>query len=118
MSTLSLFIIIVFILGYALIAVESLTKINKAAIALLMFVVCWVLFMVDPSKFLLTMHPDLNVTAHSVMSFANKVIVEHLGDTATTLFFLMGAMTIVEVVDQNGGFNWVKNVMRSNRNVV
>ncbi|MES5134462.1 sodium:proton antiporter NhaD [Prevotella amnii] len=113
MTTLSLFIIIVFILGYALIAVESLTKINKAAIALLMFVVCWVLFMVDPSKFLLTMHPDINITAHSVMSLANKVIVEHLGDTATTLFFLMGAMTIVEVVDQNGGFNWVKNVMRS-----
>ena len=47
------------------------------------------------------------------MSFVNTLITEHLGDTATTLFFLMGAMTIVEIVDQNGGFNWVKNVMRS-----
>ena len=33
--------------------------------------------------------------------------------TATTLFFLMGAMTIVEIVDQNGGFNWVRKVMKT-----
>ena len=41
------------------------------------------------------------------------IIQEHLGDTATTLFFLMGAMTIVEIVDQNGGFNWVRKVMKT-----
>ena len=35
------------------------------------------------------------------------------GSTSTTLFFLMGAMTIVEVVDQNGGFDWVKGVMNT-----
>ena len=42
-----------------------------------------------------------------------SIIQEHLGDTSTTLFFLMGAMTIVEVVDQNGGFNWVRKVMKT-----
>ena len=59
------------------------------------------------------MHPDFTGTGDKVVSFVNTLITEHLGDTATTLFFLMGAMTIVEIVDQNGGFNWVKNVMRS-----
>ena len=113
MSTVTIAIIVVFVLGYALIAMESLTKINKAAIALLMFVFCWILFMVDPASYVQLMHPDFEGTGEQVVSFVNSLITEHLGDTATTLFFLMGAMTIVEIVDQNGGFNWVKNVMQS-----
>ena len=113
MSTLTIAIIVVFVLGYALIAMESLTKVNKAAVALLMFVFCWTLYMFDSAPFVQLMHPDFTGTGDKVVSFVNTLITEHLGDTATTLFFLMGAMTIVEIVDQNGGFNWVKNVMRS-----
>ena len=113
MSTLTIAIIVVFVLGYMLIAMESLTKINKAAIALLMFVFCWTLYMFDPAPFVQLMHPGFQGTGDQVVSFVNSLITEHLGDTATTLFFLMGAMTIVEIVDQNGGFNWVKNVMQS-----
>ena len=113
MSTLTIAIIVVFVLGYALIAMESLTKVNKAAVALLMFVFCWTLYMFDPAPFVQLMHPDFEGTGDKVVSFVNALITEHLGDTATTLFFLMGAMTIVEIVDQNGGFNWVKNVMQS-----
>ena len=113
MSTLTIAVIVVFVLGYALIAMESLTKVNKAAIALLMFVFCWTLYMLDPVPFAQLMHPGFKGTGDQVVSFVNALITEHLGDTATTLFFLMGAMTIVEIVDQNGGFNWVKNVMHS-----
>lgn len=113
MSTLTITIIAVFILGYALIATESLTKINKAAIALLMFVCCWTLYVLDPAPFVQLMHPDFKGVGEEVTQFVNDVITHHLGDTATTLFFLMGAMTIVEIVDQNGGFNWVKNVMKT-----
>ncbi|MBF1457022.1 sodium:proton antiporter NhaD [Prevotella nigrescens] len=114
MSTLTIAIIVVFVLGYAMIAMESLVKIDKAAIALLMFVFCWTLYMFDPAPFVQLMHAG-NVsewTGH-VTGFVNKLIIDHLGDTSTTLFFLMGAMTIVEIVDQNGGFNWVKGVMRT-----
>ncbi len=112
MTTLTLFIVIAFVIGYALIATESLTKVNKAAIALLMFVVCWTLYMVDPTQFLQLMHPDL-VASGGISEKVTAIIQEHLGDTATTLFFLMGAMTIVEIVDQNGGFNWVRSVMKT-----
>ena len=113
MSTLTIAIIVVFVLGYALIAMESLTKVNKAAVALLMFVFCWTLYMFDPAPFVQLMHPEFKGVGDQFVTFGNKLITEHLGDTATTLFFLMGAMTIVEIVDQNGGFNWVKNVMQS-----
>ena len=52
MTTLSIIIVAVFCLGYFCIAIESVTKINKAAIALLMFVLCWTLFMIDPGQYI------------------------------------------------------------------
>ena len=112
MTTLTILIVVAFVLGYACIATESLLKVNKAAIALLMFVACWTLYMFDPMQYLTAIHGytgDLSGMAAAVTS----IIQEHLGDTSTTLFFLMGAMTIVEVVDQNGGFNWVRKVMKT-----
>lgn len=113
MTTLTILIVVAFVLGYTCIATESLLKVNKAAIALLMFVACWTLYMFDPMQYLTAIHGytgDLSGMAAAVTS----IIQEHLGDTSTTLFFLMGAMTIVEVVDQNGGFNWVRKVMKTN----
>lgn len=110
MSTLSIAIILAFVIGYLFIAIESVTKINKAAIALLMFVVCWTIFMIDPASLV----PALASIDHSQMANAvSKIIEEHLGETGTTLFFLMGAMTIVELVDQNGGFNFVKDTLKT-----
>ena len=110
MSTLSIAIILAFVIGYLFIAIESVTKINKAAIALLMFVVCWTIFMIDPASLV----PALASVDHSQMANAvSKIIEEHLGETGTTIFFLMGAMTIVELVDQNGGFNFVKDTQKT-----
>ena len=110
MSTLTIAIVIVFIIGYAGIALESVTKVNKAAVALLMFVACWTLYMVSPESYV----PGAGgMDASSLLSKVNSIIEEHLGSTATTLFFLMGAMTIVEIVDQNGGFNFVRNALRT-----
>ena len=110
MSTLSIAIILAFVIGYLFIAIESVTKINKAAIALLKFVVCWTIFMIDPASLV----PALASVDHSQMANAvSKIIEEHLGETGTTIFFLMGAMTIVELVDQNGGFNFVKDTLKT-----
>ncbi len=107
MSTITMFIIVAFVAGYLCIALESLTKINKAAIALLMCVVCWTLLMVTPGAY----YPD--VASDGVLHHISEVIEHHLGDAAGTLFFLMGAMTIVEIVDSNGGFNFVRDIMKT-----
>ena len=107
MTTLSIIIVAVFCIGYLLIAVESVTKINKAAIALLMFVFCWTLFMIDPGQYISGAVGEMKALAVS------EVMEKHLGSTATTLFFLMGAMTIVELVDQNGGFNFVRDLLKT-----
>ena len=107
MTTLTLAIVIVFCIGYFFIAIESVTKINKAAIALLMLVATWTLFMLDPASYL------PRAVGDQMASVVNEAIERHLGSTSTTLFFLMGAMTIVELVDQNGGFNFVRDVMKT-----
>ena len=107
MTTLTICIVAAFILGYFFIAIERVTKINKAGIALLMFVGCWTLFMIDPAQYL----PD--AVGDKIALVVSGAIEHHLGSTATTLFFLMGAMTIVELVDQNGGFNFVRNMLET-----
>lgn len=107
MTTLSFVIVAAFITGYFFIAIESVTKVNKAAVALLMFVACWTLFMIDPSQYL------PGAVGDGIGSAVGSEIERHLGSTSTTLFFLMGAMTIVELVDQNGGFNFVRNWVKT-----
>jgi len=97
----------VFCIGYLCIALESLTKVNKAAIALLMCVLCWTLLMLDPTSY----YPSL--LGSDVIHHISEVIEHHLGDAAGTLFFLMGAMTIVEIVDSNGGFNFVRDTLKT-----
>ena len=103
MTSLTIAIIVVFVVGYLFIALESVTKVNKAAVALLMFVGCWTLFMCSPESYL------SGFNGHDLANQVSTIIEHHLGGTSTTLFFLMGAMTIVEIVDQNGGFNWVQS---------
>lgn len=97
----TLAIITVFVVGYILIALEGITKVNKAAIALLMSTLLWALYAVGGFSI-----EDGGFLNHEGLS---HIIEHYLGDTGTTLFFLMGAMTIVEIVDQHGGFDFVTN---------
>ena len=113
MTSLTLAIVVVFIMGYLCIALESLTKVNKAPVALLMCVACWTLFMVNPSEFVLPGMPELTGNAAGILAHVGESLRKHLGETAETLFFLMGAMTIVEVVDTNGGFNFVRDSIQT-----
>jgi len=107
MTTLTILIVTLFVVGYLCIALESLTRINKAAIALLMCVGCWTLLMMGPGAY----YPE--VAEDSVIHHIAEVIEHHLGDAGGTLFFLMGAMTIVEIVDSNGGFNFVRDTIKT-----
>jgi len=104
MSTITI-IVAAFVVGYFFIAVESVTKINKAAIAILMCVVCWTLLAVG--------HADMLGISLPAGWELGEAIERNLGEAGTTLFFLMGAMTIVEIVDQHGGFNWVRGALAS-----
>lgn len=94
-------IIFIFIAGYLLIAMENWTKVNKAAVALLMAVLSWTLY-----------YMVCGASAESVSAFTKA-----LGETSEILFFLLGAMVIVEVVDTNGGFDFVREKLVSKSKV-
>ena len=113
MTSLTMAIVIVFVMGYLCIALESLTKVNKAPVALLMCVACWTLFMINPADYIVPFIPELAGNAAGIVTHVGESLKEHLGETAETLFFLMGAMTIVEIVDTNGGFNFVRDALKT-----
>jgi NhaD family Na+/H+ antiporter len=81
-------ITIIFIIGYGAIALEHPLKINKAATALITGVLCWSVYALFSA--------DKHLPVES--------LTEHLGEVAGILFFLMGAMTIVELIDAHDGF--------------
>ena len=94
-------IICIFIVGYILVAMENVIKINKAAVSLLMAVLCWTLF-----------YLGFGASPEHVSAFTKA-----LGETSEILFFLLGAMVIVEVVDNNGGFIFVRERLVSHTKV-
>jgi len=82
-------IIFIFALGYLAIALEQPLRLNKAASALITGVLCWTVFIMQ---------------SHDAAVVSQK-LVDHLGEISSILFFLLGAMTIVELIDSHGGFN-------------
>ena len=94
-------LICIFIAGYFLIAMESWTRINKAAVSLLMAVISWVLY-----------YWGFGASSGNVSAFTHA-----LGETSEILFFLLGAMVIVEVVDTNGGFDFFREKLISKTKV-
>ncbi|MFN2438847.1 MAG: sodium:proton antiporter NhaD [Chitinophagaceae bacterium] len=81
-------IILLFIVGYAAIAFEHPLKINKTASALLTGVLCWVVY----------------IMASANTDLVSEQLYEHFGQISGILFFLLGAMTIVELIDAHDGF--------------
>ena len=82
--------IIIFIVGYILIALEHTLHINKATFALLMCGILWTIFAMS-----------------GIVADTGNAIIEQLGDTSEILVFLIGAMTIVELIDKYEGFNFI-----------
>ena len=98
-------LVAVFVIGYLGIALEHPLKIDKSATALLLGMVMWVLFILgaDALPFVVEKAAEHGFGTH-YSDFVNTEILHHMGEISTTLFFLIGAMTIVELVDVHGGF--------------
>jgi len=96
----ALLLVGVFVLGYVLIALEHPLKIDKAASALLTGVFCWLVLLAGFDS----MPAFQNGTIVDSHELLNESLFEHLGEISGILFFLLGAMTIVELVDAHDGF--------------
>lgn len=111
-------LIVLFFIGYLAIALEHPLKVDKTATALMLGMLLWIIYalgaeyivpLIEPDAFraYLDSHPSLaGASLHrQALGYVTDVrLVESLGDVTQTLFFLIGAMTIVELVDIHGGF--------------
>jgi Na+/H+ antiporter NhaD/arsenite permease-like protein len=103
-------IALIFVIGYLAIALEHPLHINKAASALVTGVLIWVMIMVGQHE----LFPGGDHGGHEVIT---GHLLEHLGDIASILFFLMGAMTIVELIDAHEGFRVITDRIRGTNKV-
>lgn len=97
----ALAIIIIFIVGYFAITLEHSIKVNKAASALVTGVVCWTIYILS--------EPDKHLVSEQLM--------ESLGEVSGILFFLLGAMTIVELIDAHDGFQVITDRIKTRKAV-
>ena len=115
-----LMLILIFIFGYGLIIIEHSIKLDKLIPALLMMAICWALISMNLNE----INSWIDATSSKLISLSNwsieekrallqDTILHHFGKTAEILFFLMGAMAIVEMIDYFEGFNAVKKIIAS-----
>ena len=90
-------LLVIFVLGYALITLEHTIHINKSATALITAVLCWTLIVLNA--------PDSEIVIES--------LTHHLSAISEIVFFLLGAMTIVELIDAHDGFQSITESIKT-----
>jgi Na+/H+ antiporter NhaD/arsenite permease-like protein len=93
-----IWIVVIFVIGYALITLEHNLHINKAATALVAGVLCWTVFALNA----VDVEPVVEQLTH------------HLSEISAILFFLLAAMTIVEIIDMHDGFDVIVSRIQTN----
>lgn len=120
-----LYIIIIFVLGYLAIALEHPIKINKTATALITGVLCWTLLSLEIpnptfpqsqhfTSFVSHLKTSMDLSPIEIYkSFINAELAHTLSQIAAILFFLIGAMTIVELIDAHDGFQFITDRIKT-----
>lgn len=101
---------ILFVMGYICIAMEHPLKVNKAAIALMLSAILWTIYIFAASTFEWNKGIEIDKLIEQIVDIQ---ITTHIGEIAEILFFLMGAMTIVELVDVHGGFSIITDKIKT-----
>ncbi len=118
-------IICVFVLGYLAITLEHTLKIDKLIPALVMMAISWALIALGIESFSQwfdssnhTLLESFNFLSHDEkMHLMEETLLHHLGKTAEILVFLLGAMTIVEIIDYFDGFATIKGYVKTKSKV-
>ena len=118
----TLIIVIILLLGYVLIATSSITRINKAASAMFAGTVGWVLYICWGTDYVMSQHPNeyidwlagANATSVAVKQYiAENIFLNYVGKGAEIVLFLLATMTIVEILNNNGCFDFLTQTMRT-----
>ncbi len=116
-------VILVFVIGYLAITLEHNLKVDKLIPALIMMAICWAFIALGmesfPNWFDSSKHALVDgfgsFTSEEKMHLMEETLLHHLGKTAEILVFLLGAMTIVEIIDYFDGFSTIKSFVKTKK---
>ncbi len=118
----TLVFVLIVLFGYLLISTGRATGINKAAVAIFMGTLLWVLYICYGTDFVMSQHPTEYTnwlggavpTSTAVKQYiANNIFLKYVGKAASLVLFLLATMTIVEILSNNGCFDFIKQLMRT-----
>ncbi|HMR15830.1 MAG TPA: sodium:proton antiporter NhaD [Mariniflexile sp.] len=118
-------VILVFVMGYLAITLEHNLKVDKLIPALIMMAICWALIALGiesfPNWFDSSKHALIegfgDFQPEQKLHLMEETLLHHLGKTAEILVFLLGAMTIVEIIDYFDGFSTIKDFVKTKNKV-
>lgn len=120
----TLIIVTILILSYLLIATSNLTKVNKTAIAIFAAAAGWVLYICYGTDFVMSQHsaeytdflggavPTSTAVKHYI---AQNIFLKYVGRGAEIVLFLLATMTIVEILNNNGCFDFLTELMKTRK---
>jgi Na+/H+ antiporter NhaD/arsenite permease-like protein len=114
-------LVALFLLGYLVISTEHVHRIDKMIPALLMMVLAWGLLFMSPFAMEQWLNPSnevlttMNGNSEARVSLMQTTLMHHLGKTAEILMFLIGAMTLVELIDHFDGFKAVLPLIKTRK---
>lgn len=118
----TLVIVAILLLTYILIATESVTKVNRAAVAIFAGTVGWVLYICYGTDFVMSRHPHeylhfldgMVTTSIAVKQYiASNIFLKYVGRASEVVLFLLSTMTIVEILNNNGCFDFIAQLLKT-----
>ncbi len=118
----SLVIVSILLIGYILIATSFFTKINRAAVAIFVGTVGWVLYICYGTDYVTSQHPNEyadflsgTLSSSSIVKqyIAQNIFIKYVGKGAEIVFFLLATMSIVEILSNNGCFDFITRWIRT-----
>lgn len=118
----ALIIVSILLIGYVLIATGYVTNVNRAAIAMFVGTAGWVLYICYGTDFVMSQHPEayadfLAGAAPSSVNvkqyIAQDIFIKYVGKGAEIVLFLLATMTIVEILHNNGCFDFLQELLKT-----
>ena len=121
-NSMALVIVSILLIGYVLIATGYVTNVNRAAIAMFVGTAGWVLYICYGTDFVMSQHPEayadfLAGAAPSSVNvkqyIAQDIFIKYVGKGAEIVLFLLATMTIVEILHNNGCFDFLQELLKT-----
>ena len=118
------FLVVILLLGFVFIATERIHHVNRAAVAMFVGVLCWLLYLGYGASYVRTQHLyEYSLFLHGAENslgtikefIAKSVFMKYITDACELVLYILATMTIVEILNSNGCFDFLKPLLRTRK---